>query len=285
MNIKQLACISAIAISIWTCTKEPAAIEQPIVETPVDTPTVVNPPPPPPPLVYLPASAFMADTGRYFAINSNATTYGLKYQLDAAQLLILNDTLRLGTMKLLPVSPTEAHILPFSTTLLKSTANGYSYLVEGRGSGTISVKDNNLIATIQKTANDNSVSSNSAVTWYNGIPGTLPLTRDDYTGHYFGFSTNASQFGNTLTFTIEPLPGTTDGVWLKEINRKAYVNETGGLVIPESAVDSALYGQSVRYLEVQTRLSGRLLQFGRQQVYGSMPPSPSDYKNYVLFRQ
>jgi hypothetical protein len=294
MEIKQLLSIIAIVITTFACTKAPALLEDPIVETPIDeapidTTVVVNPPPPPPPppppSVYLPASAFAADKGLYYAIRGNATNYGLEYDLDNYQLMILNDTLRLGNMKLLPISATEAHILPFRTTVTKWTNMGYSYQADARGTGVIAVNGGNLSATIQKVAIDNSSSSNYSVTYFNGIPSALPLTRSDYTGKYAGFSTNASGYGNTITVTIEPLAGTTDGVWLKEINQNAYINGAGKLVIPESAADSSLYGPTARYLAIETGLSGKLLQFGQQRVYGSMSPSPSDYKAFVLFKE
>lgn len=292
MNIKQLLGIIAIAITTFACTKAPALLDEPTVEAPIDeepidTTVVVPPPPPPPPppSVYLPASAFIADKGLYYAIRGNATNYGLKYDLDNYQLMILNDTLRLGNMKLLPISAMEAHILPFRTTVTKSTGNGYSYEVDARGTGVISINGGNLSATIQKVAIDNSSSMNYSVTYFNGIPSALPLTRSDYTGKYAGFSRNASGYGNTITFTIEPLDGTTDGVWLKEINLNAYINGAGKLIIPESAADSSVYGPSARFLATETGLRGKLLQFSQQQVYGNEPPSPSGYKSFVLFKE
>ncbi len=290
MEIKQLLGIIAIVITTFACTRATAHFEEPIVEAPIDeepidTTVVVNPPPPPPPSVYLPASVFTADKGLYYTIRGNGTNYGLKYDLDNYQLMILNDTLRLGNMKLLPISTMEAHILPFRTTVTKWTSMGYPYEVDALGTGVVSVNGGNLSATFQKVAIDNSSSSNYSDTYFNGIPSVLPLTRSDYTGKYAGFSTNAFGYGNTITFTIEPLDGTTDGVWLKEINRNAYINGAGRLVIPESAADSSVYGPSARFLATETGLSGKLLQFGQQQVYGNEPPSPSGYKSFVLFKE
>jgi hypothetical protein len=233
----------------------------------------------------VPETVFMADTGVYVAINTQITNYGPKYTLEELRLQVLNDTLRLGVMRLLPTSSTEANILPFPVSIQKMTSNGYPYQVEGIGTGTLSVKGNNVQANIKKVALDQSVTVNDVRTFFNGNPSATPLTRADYTGQYQGFFTNFSQQGNSITVTVEPLPGTENGVWLKELNRHAHIDETGNLVLPEMPLDSAVYGASVRYAPAQTRLQGRLLQFGQQTVYGNQPPAPNDHRLYTLLKK
>ncbi len=287
MMTRQLTATLALVTLFLACTKEPAIIEQPIVEdpiveNPVDTTSVIDPGVDT--SIYLPASVFVADTGTYAAILSSSTYSGLQYWLDKKRLVIINDTLRLGYYTLLPISATSAHILPFLTSIQKSTSNGYTYNVEARGTGVISVNGDQLIASIHKIAIDSSSSSNSLHTYYNSNSSPLPPSRDDYVGQYFGYVENASGNGNSITMTLEAISGTSDGIWVKEINRNAIVNTNGDLIIPESAADSTVYGPNTVYLIAQTRLNGKVLQFGQilsQQGYTII----NSRKYYGLIKQ
>ncbi len=290
MTTKQLTVLFACIILAVACNKEPITpevpvVEDPVVENPIDTTTVINPPDVTvDTTTYLPASAFMAEHGDYKAIRTTATNNGLQYSTDDFELRLLGDTLRLGTMKLVPISSGEAIILPFVTLIQKTTSNGYSYNVEGRGSGTVGLVDGNLQVNLQKVALDSTSSSSTLTTYYNCIPSALPLNRDSYLGQYWGYANGYSGFGTSITITIEPLEGTTDGVWLKEIKRNAYVAADGSLVIPESEADPALYGTGYSINHAYAKLTGKLLQFSQIFMFG-LTPNGTNSKSYTLIKQ
>jgi hypothetical protein len=281
MPSTRLHCILVLVSLIgFGCKKEQ---QQDIVTTPDPTPTdtikVEDPVIIPTDTIYLAASVMAADTGGFARIISSYNySTGTTYSTSFINLTIVNDTLRLGNMLLLPVSQGVAHILPFKVWGTATLPGGYTYQVEGTAKGVMSITGGNLYLTIVKNINN---SFTSEIWTYFHLRNTVqPLTKAHYTGIFRKNDSNSTDARLTIE-TDETYP---NGVKLKELNRVGYINDEGTLVLPETPADSTLYGPLAKYTATTAQLRGVLLEIGQQLVYNNQQPQPQDYQRFIYVR-